>query len=550
MSADGQMVSVDGCLDYSGNRVARLAWQGPGLSLVSSEEGARKALLALDQPIWVISKASQVYLTNEGKAISSDSDGSPELLAFAPELPIKTLGDADFCKTYRVKYAYYTGAMANAIASERLVVELGKAGILASFGAAGLSPARIESAIDYIEAALPEGPYAFNLIYSPNEPALESRTVELYLNHSVRTIEASAYLSVTPGLVLYRAAGLSPSPEGKIIIGNRIIVKLSRQEVARRFFSPAPPDILKHLVEEGKITDVQARLASQVPMADDVTVEADSAGHTDNRPLVCMIPAFLAQRDEFQEKYHYPNLVRVGAAGGIGTPASALAAFTLGAAYIVTGSVNQACIESGASEFTRGLLAKTEMTDVGMAPAADMFEMGVKVQVLKRGTMFAMRALKLYELYSHYESLEDIPQAEREKLESQIFKKDLDTIWKETESFFNERDPSQIERARNNPKDKMALIFRWYLGLSSRWSNSGEKGREMDYQIWCGPAMGAFNNWTKGTYLAEPSNRRVVDVAHQLLTGCAYLLRLRMLKQQGVYFSTNLERYTPVQPLI
>ena len=27
-----------------------------------------------------------------------------------------------------------------------------------------------------------------------------------------------------------------------------------------------------------------------------------------------------------------------------------------------------------------------------MAPAADMFEMGVKLQVLKRGTMFPMRA--------------------------------------------------------------------------------------------------------------------------------------------------------------
>ena len=34
-----------------------------------------------------------------------------------------------------------------------------------------------------------------------------------------------------------------------------------------------------------------------------------------------------------------------------------------------------------------------------MAPAADMFEMGVKLQVLKRGTMFPMRAQKLYELY-------------------------------------------------------------------------------------------------------------------------------------------------------
>jgi len=50
-----------------------------------------------------------------------------------------------------------------------------------------------------------------------------------------------------------------------------------------------------------------------------------------------------------------------------------------------------------------------------MAPAGDMFEMGVKVQVLKRGTMFAMRAQKLYELYTRYSAWEDVPQQEREK---------------------------------------------------------------------------------------------------------------------------------------
>ena len=52
-----------------------------------------------------------------------------------------------------------------------------------------------------------------------------------------------------------------------------------------------------------------------------------------------------------------------------------------------------------------------------MAPAADMFEMGVKVQVLKRGTMFAMRAPKLYELYRTYPSWEAIPAAERVQVE-------------------------------------------------------------------------------------------------------------------------------------
>ena len=44
----------------------------------------------------------------------------------------------------------------------------------------------------------------------------------------------------------------------------------------------------------------------------------------------------------------------------------------MGAAYVVTGSVNQACYEAGASEHTRRLLAQAEMADVTMAPAADM----------------------------------------------------------------------------------------------------------------------------------------------------------------------------------
>ena len=201
----------------------------------------------------------------------------------------------------------------------------------------------------------------------------------------------------------------------------------------------------------------------------------------------------------------------VGVGGGIATPASALAAFMIGAAYVVTGSINQSCLEAGASEHTRKLLSTSEMTDVAMAPAGDMFEMGVKVQVLKRGTMFAMRGQKLYELYSRYDSIEEIPAGEREKIEKTIFQLDLDTVWLECMQFFTDRDPKQIERAENDPKAKMALIFRWYLGLSSRWSNTGTPGREMDYQIWCGPAMGAFNDWVKGSQLESHENRHVAD---------------------------------------
>jgi PfaD family protein len=278
-------------------------------------------------------------------------------------------------------------------------------------------------------------------------------------------------------------------------------------------------------------------------MCDALTVEADSGGHTDNRPLVCLLPAMLDLRDELQAKHGYKQAVHVGGGGGIGTPAATLGAFMLGADYVVTGSVNQACVESGASAHTKRILAQAGQADVMMAPAADMFEMGVKVQVLKKGTLFPVRAQKLYELYKTCDSLETIPNAEREKLETQIFRKPLATVWQETEAFFRERDPEQLERAHQNPKRKMALVFRWYLGLSSRWSNSGEAGREMDYQIWCGPAMGAFNEWTHNTALAAPENRRAPEVAEHLMQGAAYLYRLQHLRAQGVMLPASLATY-------
>ena len=183
-----------------------------------------------------------------------------------------------------------------------------------------------------------------------------------------------------------------------------------------------------------------------------------------------------------------------------------------------------------------------------MAPAADMFEMGVKVQVLKRGTMFAMRAAKLYELYRTCARLEDLPAAERAALEKNLFRASLEEIWAQTRVYFQERDPRQLERAAREPKHRMALVFRWYLGQSSRWANAGEPTRKLDYQVWCGPAMGAFNEWTKGSFLEQARNRRVVVVARNLLYGAAVLMRLNVLRCQGVSLGPEWARLTPMEP--
>jgi trans-AT polyketide synthase, acyltransferase and oxidoreductase domains len=205
----------------------------------------------------------------------------------------------------------------------------------------------------------------------------------------------------------------------------------------------------------------------------------------------------------------------------------------MGAAYVLTGSVNQACVESGSSDLVRRMLAEAGQADTAMAPAADMFELGVKVQILKRGTMFAMRAQKLYELYKSCDSLEAIPAAQKAMLERDLFRVPLAQAWRQTAEFWRARDPRELARAEADPKHKLALVFRSYLGQASRWANAGVADRKVDYQVWCGPAMGAFNEWTKGTFLAQPENRRVALVARNIMAGAAHVTEAHFRRLAG-----------------
>jgi PfaD family protein len=426
------------------------------------------------------------------------------------------------------------GSMAKGISSVPLVSSLAQEGMLGFFGSAGLLVEEVEAAIDLLQHRFPGGGFGFNLIHSPNEPGLEEALVDLYLRKAVRLVEASAFLALTPALVRYRTHGIKRDNDGRIIAPNRIIAKISREEVAARFFAPPPERILNDLVAAGHLTADQAKWAEAIPMAQDLTVEADSGGHTDNRPALALFPTIQALKNSCQTQYNYDQPLRVGLGGGIATPSAAAAAFALGAAYLVTGTVNQACVESGTCDEVRRMLADTRQADITMAPSGDMFEMGVKVQVLKRGTMFSMRAAKLYELYRAHGSIAELPADERQKLEKSVFRKDLDQVWEETRSYFTRRDPRQLERAERDPKHKLALVFRWYLGQSPVWANRGEPDRKLDYQVWCGPAMGAFNEWVRGSFLEPPEQRRAATVAWNILFGAAVLRRAGQMQQQGV----------------
>lgn len=475
-----------------------------------------------------------------GRLVPSNGNGAAPgtwaHLGALPPLYPEWLGDRTFNEAHRTRFPYMTGSMANGIASVRLVTEMARNGFLGFFGAAGLSPGRVESALDELQTTLGPGglPWGVNLIHSPNEPALEEAVADLYLRRDVRCVEASAFMALTPAVVRYAATGLLADPSGRIRRKNHVIAKVSREEVAIRFLEPPPAEILRVLVERGQLTPAEARLAGELPLAGDVTAEADSGGHTDNRPLTALLPALLRLRDRVVAERGYRQAVRIGAGGGLGTPSSVAAAFALGASYVVTGSVNQACVESGLHAAGKALLADAGIADVIMAPAADMFEMGVNVQVLRRGTMFAVRARKLYELYRDHPSLESIPAAERQKVETQLLRSTFEEAWASTRAFWTARDPREVTKAEADPKHRMALVFRSYLGLASRWAIAGEPGRTTDFQIWCGPAMGAFNSWARGSFLEKPENRTAVQVARNLMEGAAAVTRAQQLRSCGL----------------
>ena len=526
-------------------------WWLPGNSEPEpGEQAVRSAILKVTQPVYLLD-LNGIPAVGRGGTITIAGDAplvsaAVPLRAYAPPLHPENLGDQQFKDKHHLRYAYIVGAMANGITSVNMVEKAGNAGLVGFFGAAGLALDQIESAIDRLQQNLQNIPFGFNLIHSPNDPELEAAVVRLYLKRGIKLVSASAYLDLTLPLVYYRVKGIHRDAQGDIICPNKVIAKVSRVEVAAKYFSPPPQKLLAQLIDKNMITRAEAELAGLIPMADDLTAEADSGGHTDNRPAISLLPTMIALRDELAQKYTFKNSPCVGLGGGISTPQSAAAAFAMGAAYILTGSVNQSCVEAGTSEAVRQMLAEAGQADVTMAPAADMFEMGVKVQVLKRGTMFPLRAAKLYDLYSSHDRYESISDKQRRMLERNFFRCSFQEEWEQTKAYFTRHDPKQIERAEKDPKHKMALVFRSYLGQSSNWANSGDPSRKIDYQIWCGPAMGAFNQWVKGSFLQSPENRHTVTVAMNLLYGAAVVTRANWLKHQGAVLPPGMDNFSPM----
>lgn len=438
------------------------------------------------------------------------------------------LGASSFRKAHGVRYAYIAGSMYKGIASRELVERMARAGLLSYLGTGGMKWDRLISDLRYLQAQVPPGAaYGANILHNLVHPEAEMRTVDLLLEHRVRRVEAASFLQMTAPLVAYRVSGVARRADGSTHVPNMVLAKVSRPEIAEQFLSPPPASILGRLVETKRITAEEAELARHIPMADDICVESDSGGHTDQGVAFALVPAMLILRDKVVAKHAYAAPVRLGAAGGLGTPEAIAAAFILGADFVLTGSVNQCTAEAGIGDSAKDLLQQANVQDTTIVPAGDMFEIGARAQVLKRGLFFPARANKLYELYRQYNAWEEIDAETRERVETKYFRKSVEDVYAETRAYYLRVHPAEIEKAEKNPKHKLALILRWYFVHTARLALKGIDDQRVDFQIHCGPALGAFNQWVKGTEMEDWRRRHVDDIAERLMTGAAACLNER-----------------------
>ncbi len=437
------------------------------------DDRLERALGQVGTPFLVVADREGGFDLVEADADGFDAGHAGRTLGYLPACRPEALGDASFRAEHGVRFAYVSGAMANGIGSAEIVEAMGRAGMLGIYGAAGpAAPGRRGGDRPPRRVARPLDPLRLQPDPQPQRPRARSgrgRPLPPPGGPPGRGVgvprpDPAGGPLPGPGDPPRRLGpGRGPEPGDRQGLAGR-----GRVQVPRPAARPVPPRAGRprrdhrragragRLDPDGRRPDRRGRLgrphrqpAGDRPPADHARPPRPAPGPVPVRP---------------------PR--RVGAAGGISTPWSAASAFAMGASYVVVGSVNQACVESGTSDAVRKMLAQAQQADIAMAPAADMFEMGVKVQVLKRGTMFAMRAAKLLEYYRAYDSIEAIPAADRATLEKTYFKAPLESIWDQTRAYFLDRDPGAGRARRPRPQAQdgpgLPLVPRQGVALGQR----------------------------------------------------------------------------------
>src|SRR5262249_34552465 len=232
--------------------------RGTSAAPVFDRHGIADLVRRVREPVHVVQDArtGALGLAGGGDVDHGAPDPAHRSLGSLPGLYPEWLGDRSFCAAHGTRFPYVAGEMAKGIATTRLVLAMARAEMLGFFGAAGLSLTDVERAVGELSGGLgPSSPnWGVNLIHLPGEPELEARLAALLVERGVRRISASAFMDLTPAVVRCAASGLRLDPAGRIVRRTHLFAKVSRPEVAEKFMSPAPADLLAALVSRGELT--------------------------------------------------------------------------------------------------------------------------------------------------------------------------------------------------------------------------------------------------------------------------------------------------------
>src|SRR5439155_19939538 len=128
----------------SGTFLAPLGhWVPNGVVPGDDPAAIRDAIGNLNHSVAVVGDRDVFAVVPSGEIVLGSSKSPPAkslpVVAYLPPLPPGQLGDPTFREDHALKYPYMTGAMANGIGSAEIVEAMCGAGMLGSFGPAGLS---------------------------------------------------------------------------------------------------------------------------------------------------------------------------------------------------------------------------------------------------------------------------------------------------------------------------------------------------------------------------------------------------------------------------
>jgi trans-AT polyketide synthase/acyltransferase/oxidoreductase domain-containing protein len=327
----------------------------------------------------------------------------------------------------------------------------------------------------------------------------------------------------TKALLSFRFAGIGDGIERKIL------VRISHEHAATQFLQPVSAEILDNLVIQGILSESDKELAKTKSVATDLMVETESF----SSPGKNFSHLFFALRS-LRVRFLQPgeDLAGLGLCGGIATPESLSSALAVGADFVITTDINRLSIEAEQAEKVREYLLAARPDDFTMVSMPEYFGTAARVPIFKFGSVFAIRATRMDQIYRRVSESGYLSSDDREFLlkqwPDQKLKDELSRIATNGDEILPETNQS------SKLKEIISASFLRFLQDSLELLKAVVPGREKEYQIRCSADTGVFNEWRKGGNLGQAANITVTQIAHALLSGAALSRRILQLKEKGI----------------